>query len=72
VPGCLWAILGSKMGGVQLLIKNLPRKQKKERWGRHGCLGQTEFARPSCEDAEFVCCEKNDDDIYFLQFVQKI
>jgi hypothetical protein len=102
VPGCLWAILGSKIGGceaayrigggatfncvrfgqcirvvsvlelngVQVLVKNLPRKQKK-RWGRHGCVGQTEVARPSCEDAEFVCFEKNDDDVYFLLFVRK-
>jgi hypothetical protein len=34
-------------------------------------VGQTEFARPSCEDAEFVCCEKNGDDVYFLQFVRR-
>jgi hypothetical protein len=25
------------------------------RWGGHGCVGQTEFVKPSCKDAERVC-----------------
>jgi hypothetical protein len=68
---CIRVVSVLEMNGVQLLVKNLPRKQKK-RGGVGTCVwGRQKLPDHRAKMLSLCVLKKNDDDVYFLQFVRK-